>query len=54
LASTNSNLTAVAELERQLAEYERRARLLETELVEVKELLDEHVRLCPAAAVDES
>jgi hypothetical protein len=47
-------MTAVEELERQLDEYERRTKFLEAELVEVKELLDEHVRVCPAAVLDES
>jgi hypothetical protein len=47
-------MTAVEELERQLDEYERRTRFLETELLDLKELLDEHVKVCPAAIIDES
>jgi hypothetical protein len=44
-------MIGVEELERQLEEYERRTRFLEAELVELKELLDEHVKVCPAAGL---
>jgi hypothetical protein len=51
---TKSNTTDVEDLERLLDDYEKRTKFLETELVELKQLLDEHVRVCPAASLDES
>jgi hypothetical protein len=54
VALSNSSPTDVEDLERLLDDYEKRTNILETELVELKQLLDEHVRVCPAAIVDES